>query len=95
MSAGSEKADASSVSNEMPADISLQTALFDAVCESLGAAFIVYDKTDQMIFASRQVLDFFPVSATVLKPERGCETGCDLRHRHPYAVERQAGIAEP
>ncbi|MBB3540069.1 MULTISPECIES: response regulator [unclassified Rhizobium] len=68
MSAGSEKADASSVSNEMPADISLQTALFDAVCESLGAAFIVYDKTDQMIFASRQVLDFFPVSATVLKP---------------------------
>ncbi|EPE99358.1 response regulator [Rhizobium grahamii] len=68
MSAGSEKADASSVSSEMPADISLQTALFDAVCESLGAAFIVYDKTDQMIFASRQVLDFFPVSATVLKP---------------------------
>ncbi|CCM74594.1 response regulator [Rhizobium mesoamericanum] len=68
MSAGFEKADTSSVSSEMSADISLQTALFDAVCESLGAAFIVYDKTDHMIFASRQVLNFFPISETMLKP---------------------------
>ncbi|CAN7185195.1 response regulator [Rhizobium sp. LjRoot258] len=68
MSAGFEKADTSSVGSEMPADTSLQTALFDAVCESLGAAFIVYDKTDHMIFASRQVLDFFPISATMLRP---------------------------
>ncbi len=68
MSAGFEKADTSSVSSEMPADTSLQTALFDAVCESLGAAFIVYDKTDHMIFASRQVIDFFPISEIMLKP---------------------------
>ncbi|MDP9808389.1 PAS domain S-box-containing protein [Rhizobium tibeticum] len=68
MSAGFEKADTSSVGSEMPADTSLQTALFDAVCESLGDAFIVYDKTDHMIFASRQVLDFFPISATMLRP---------------------------
>ncbi len=67
MSAGFEKADTSSVSSEMPADTSLQTALFDAVCESLGAAFIVYDKTDHMIFASRQVLDFFPISPIMLQ----------------------------
>ncbi|CDM56635.1 MULTISPECIES: response regulator [Rhizobium] len=68
MSAGFEKADTSSVGSEMPAGTSLQTALFDAVCESLDAAFIVYDKTDHMIFASRQVLDFFPISATMLRP---------------------------
>ncbi|EJL51561.1 PAS domain S-box [Rhizobium sp. CF122] len=68
MSAGFEKADTSSVSSEMSADTSLQTTLFDAVCESLGAAFIVYNKTDHMIFASHQVLDFFPISETMLKP---------------------------
>ncbi len=70
MSAGFEQADTSSVSSEMPAESSLQTVLFDAVCESLGAAFIVYDKTDHMVFASRQVLDFFPISAAMLKPGR-------------------------
>ncbi|KQV68233.1 response regulator [Rhizobium sp. Root1220] len=68
MGAGFEKADTSSVSNEVATGSSLQTALFDAVCESLSAAFIVYDKTDHMVFASRQVLDFFPISSALLKP---------------------------
>jgi PAS domain S-box-containing protein len=66
MSAGFEKADASSVSDEMPAEVDLQTALFDAVCDSLSAAFVIYDKNDHMIFASRQVLDFFPIPSTML-----------------------------
>ncbi len=56
------------MNGEGPAEASLQTALFDAVCESLSSAFIVYDKTDHLVFASRQVLDFFPISAAMLKP---------------------------
>ncbi len=68
MGAGFEKADTSSTSGELPAESSLQTALFDAVCESLSSAFIVYDKADHMVFASRQVLDYFPISAAMLKP---------------------------
>lgn len=68
MGAGFEKADTSSMSGELPAEASLQTALFDAVCESLSSAFIVYDKADHMVFASRQVLDYFPISAAMLKP---------------------------
>ncbi|MDM9626556.1 response regulator [Rhizobium sp. S152] len=68
MSAGFEKADTSSVSGEMPAEASLQTALFDAICESLASAFIIYDKTDHLLFASRQVTDFFPIPCDMLKP---------------------------
>lgn len=68
MSAGFEKADTSSVSGDMPADAGLQAALFDAVCDGLAATVVIYDKTDHIIFASRQVLDFFPISETMLKP---------------------------
>ncbi|QFY59206.1 response regulator [Rhizobium grahamii] len=68
MSAGFEKADTSSLNGDLPADNSLQTALFDAVCDSLASAFVVYDKTDHLIFASRQVLDFFPIAAEMLSP---------------------------
>ncbi|MDR7143198.1 response regulator [Rhizobium sp. BE258] len=67
MSAGFEKTDASSVSDELPVEPDLQASLFDAVSDGLSAALIVYDKNDQMIFASRQVLDFFPIAPSMLK----------------------------
>ncbi|MBB3592326.1 PAS domain S-box-containing protein [Rhizobium sp. BK529] len=68
MSAGFEKTDTSSMANAMPAEAELQTALFDAVCDSLSAAFIIYDRNDLLIFASRQVMEFFAVPEDVLRP---------------------------
>ncbi|QPB20438.1 response regulator [Rhizobium sp. 007] len=95
MSAGFEKADASSVSDEMPAEIDLQAALFDAFSDGLSAALIIYDKNDQMIFASRQVLDFFPISSVMLKPGTRLRDFLgavyDTGVRQQYAA-RQAGI---
>jgi len=68
MSAGFEKADTSSVSDALPPEADLQAVLFDAVCDSLSAAFVIYDRNDLLLFASRQVLEFFPVSEDVLRP---------------------------
>ncbi|WP_064686119.1 response regulator [Rhizobium bangladeshense] len=67
MSAGFEKADTSSEIDGTPAEADLQTALFDVVCDGLSAAFIIYDKNDHLIFASRQILEFFPLPAEMLK----------------------------
>lgn len=68
MSAGFEKADTSSETDGTLAGADLQTALFDVVCDSLSAAFIIYDKNDHLIFASRQTLEFFPLPPEMLKP---------------------------
>ncbi|MBB3656394.1 PAS domain S-box-containing protein [Rhizobium sp. BK650] len=68
MSAGFEKADTSSVSDALPPEADLQTVLFDAVCDSLSAAFVIYDRNDLLIFVSRQVVEFFAVPAAVLRP---------------------------
>ena len=58
-----------SVNQAMPADAALQAALFDAICEGLSSAFFVYDKNDLLLFASRQVLNFYPISSDVLRPQ--------------------------
>jgi PAS domain S-box-containing protein len=50
------------------ADANIQTALLDAVCDALTAAFIVYDKNDTILFASRQVLNHYPLAASFLAP---------------------------
>ena len=68
MSAGFEKADTSSEIDGTSVEADLQTALFDVVCDSLSAAFIIYDKNDHLIFASRQTLEFFPLPPEMLKP---------------------------
>ena len=68
MSAGFEKADTSSARDALPPEADLQTVLFDAVCDSLSAAFVIYDRNDLLIFASRQVMEFFPVPEDVLRP---------------------------
>ncbi|MFS2153122.1 response regulator [Rhizobium sp. Rhizsp42] len=68
MSAGRDQADTAPQEGAVETAAGLQSALFDAVCESLSSAFIVYDKTDHIVFASRQVLDFFPICADLLQP---------------------------
>jgi PAS domain S-box-containing protein len=42
--------------------------MFEAACDILAAAVIVYDKNDCLVFASRQVLRYFPIPAETLKP---------------------------
>ncbi|WP_454848361.1 response regulator [Rhizobium binxianense] len=68
MDAGFGRADASSVMDETPEAADLQTALFDALGDTLSSAFIIYDKNDHLIFVSRRILDFFPLPQRVLKP---------------------------
>jgi PAS domain S-box-containing protein len=46
----------------------IQTAMLDAVCDALTAAFIVYDRNDEITFASKQLLAYFPVSEEFIKP---------------------------
>ncbi len=58
-----------SVNDDTHADATLQAALFDAICEGLQSAFFVYDKNDMMLFASRHVLNFYPISADLLRPQ--------------------------
>ncbi|KAA0699655.1 response regulator [Neorhizobium sp. P12A] len=53
---------------DVPPDASLQAALLDAVCDGLTTAFLVYDRNDLLLFASRQVLNFFPLPAHILRP---------------------------
>ncbi|MGO4437662.1 response regulator [Rhizobium sp. RAF56] len=49
-------------------EASLQAALFDAVCDGLAAAFLIYDRNDLILFASRHVLNFFPIDPKFLEP---------------------------
>lgn len=58
-----------SVNEDMTPDATLQAMVFDAICDGLSSAFFVYDKNDLLIFASRYVLNFFPISPDVLRPQ--------------------------
>ncbi|MGO4566630.1 response regulator [Rhizobium sp. 2YAF20] len=68
MTAGIEEATLSLVNGDLSPDDNLQAALFDAVCEGLSTAVVVYDKNDIVLFASRQVLNFFPIPPQFLRP---------------------------
>lgn len=50
-----------------PSDLAQHAGLLDALCEALPAAIIVYDRNDQLVFASRQILNFFPIPPQYLK----------------------------
>lgn len=49
-------------------DSFLQAAMLDAVSEALNAAFLVYDRNDQLIFASRAVRNFVPAPSSFFEP---------------------------
>lgn len=42
----------------------IHTAMFDAVCDAISSALIIYDRHDHIVFASRRVLNHFAVSET-------------------------------
>lgn len=46
----------------------LQPAVLDAVSEALGIAFMVYDGNDRIVYAGRQLRQFFSVSSDCLEP---------------------------
>jgi PAS domain S-box-containing protein len=50
-----------------PSDAHIRLGMFEAACDILAAAVIVYDKNDCLVFASRQVLRYFPIPADTLK----------------------------
>lgn len=49
-------------------DAQLQTTVLDAVSDALSAALIIYDKNDEMIYASRLVRNYYPVPQNYLLP---------------------------
>ena len=42
--------------------------LLDIVCEALPAAILAYDRNDQIVFASKQILNFFSLPTDVMMP---------------------------
>jgi CheY-like chemotaxis protein/PAS domain-containing protein len=55
-------------------EVSLDLALMDAVSEAFQAAFLIYDRNDELIFASRSVTNFLPL------PPAHFQRGNRLRH---------------
>ncbi|MCF3642280.1 response regulator [Rhizobium sp. TRM95111] len=49
-------------------DANIQTLVFDAVCETLAAGVVIYDKNDCLIWANRHIRRFFPVDPKFLTP---------------------------
>ena len=85
-------------------DANIRLGMFEAACDILAAAVIVYDKNDCLVFASRQVLRYFPIPADVLKPgtrlrdvlgaifDSGVRYGIPPEERHK-AVNREEWIS--
>lgn len=49
-------------------DATMQTTMLDAVSEVLSVAFFVYDRNDELIYASRLIRSYFPVPPQFLTP---------------------------
>lgn len=85
-------------------DANIRLGMFEAACDILAAAVIVYDKNDCLVFASRQVLRYFPIPADTLKPgtrlrdvlsaifDSGVRYGIPPEQRHK-AVNREEWIS--
>ncbi|RCW27428.1 CheY-like chemotaxis protein [Ciceribacter lividus] len=57
------------VTGEMAArDAQLHTAALDAASEALSAAIMIYDRNDELIYASRQMAGYVPVSPHFFSP---------------------------
>jgi CheY-like chemotaxis protein len=63
-------------------EASLDLALMDAVSEAFQAAFLIYDRNDELIFASRSVTNFLPLPSTQF------QRGNRLRHLLGAAYDR-------
>lgn len=49
-------------------DGDIQAMLLDVLCDSLAAAVFVYDRNDQLLFASHQMQNFFALAPELLRP---------------------------
>ncbi|MDR6756224.1 PAS domain S-box-containing protein [Mycoplana sp. BE70] len=49
-------------------DADIQSGMFDAACDLLGVGAFIYDRNDCLVFASRQMHRFLPISPDVLRP---------------------------
>ncbi len=68
MTAEIDKAALAMMTADAPFGGNLQAMFFDAFCDGLSSAFLAYDKNDQLLFASRQILNFFPIQPDFLQP---------------------------
>lgn len=92
------------MSDGASADANIRLGMFETACDILAAAVIVYDKNDNLVFASRQFQRYFPIPAEFLKPGTrlrdvlGAIFDCGLRYgvapemRHK-AVNREEWIS--
>ncbi len=46
----------------------VHTVMLDALCDALGAAIVVCDRSDHIIFASRKLLSLFPLEEVAVAP---------------------------
>ncbi len=67
MTAEIEKAALAMMTEDAPSGSNLYSLFFDALCDGLSSAFFAYDRNDLLLFASRQVLNFFPVQPEFLQ----------------------------
>ncbi|MGV1790647.1 response regulator [Rhizobium sp. A37_96] len=68
MTAEIDKAALAMMTADAPFGGNLQAMLFDVFCDGLSSAFFAYDKNDLLLFASRQILNFFPIQPEFLQP---------------------------
>lgn len=68
MTADVDKAAFTSDGDETSPELNLQEALLDAICDSASSAFLICDKNDLLLHASRQILNFFPIPPRFLEP---------------------------
>ncbi|MDS7596283.1 response regulator [Agrobacterium tumefaciens] len=54
------------LSDLAPSGAGIYTAMLDALCDALGAAVVVYDRNDHIVFASRKLLSFFPLNEAAI-----------------------------
>lgn len=87
MTAGTEKAALAMMTGDVSSGGNLQSMFFDALCDGLSSAFFAYDKNDLVLFASRQLLNFFPIQTEFLQPSTrlrdflGAVFDTGMRHR--------------
>lgn len=78
------------------ADADIRLGMFEIACDVLAAAVLVYDKNDILVYASRQVVRYFPIPAEVLRPGArlrdvlGAIFDCGLRYGVPPDMRHKA-----
>ncbi|MGE8102899.1 response regulator [Allorhizobium sp. NPDC080224] len=79
------------------AEAALDAALLDAVSEAFSSAFIVYDRNDHLIFASRSARQFLPLPASFFAPGTRLRdvlgAAYDLGLRHAASGQVEAALS--